>query len=242
MYIPDCLVEAMGYDGCSAVKIYSEEAIRKEIASRFTELFNEEYEKIMDLIEEEQGDCEEKDEGINPFNSANVTDYGVFLSFECLAMYCGFGDHLANHNAGDALTMALKRIRQEYPSISYDGYIAYCWSDVHDGDVVQYEISSKRRRKKDKSFIVYDFIGEALRKILDLKDAWERLSEFLLFQEEYTLKKIIKLYHLYSEFVPSDSIERIIENSKKGDESIGVSLQKFAEALQAGEDIDIEDD
>ena len=63
-----------------------------------------------------------------------------------------------------------------------------------------------------------------------------------MFQEEYTLKKIIKLYHLYSEFVPSDSIERIVENSKKGDESMSVSLQKFAEALQAGEDIDIEDD
>ena len=38
------------------------------------------------------------------------------------------------------------------------------------------------------------------------------------------------------------SIERIVENSKKGDESMSVSLQKFAEALQAGEDIDIEDD
>ena len=124
----------------------------------------------------------------------------------------------------------------------HDGYIAYCWSDVHDGDVVQYEISSKRRRKKDKSFIVYDFIGEALRKILEDEDAWERLSEFLLFQEEYTLKRIIKLYHLYSEFVPSDSIERIIENSKRRDESMSVSLQIFAEALQSGEDIDIEDD
>ena len=242
MYIPDCLVEAMGYDGCSAVKIYSEEAIRKEIASRFTELFNEEYEKIMDLIEEENGACYEKDEGINPFNGANVTDYGVFLSFDCLAMYCGFGDHLANHNAGDALTMALKRIRQEYPSISYDGYIAYCWSDVHDGDVVQYEISSKRRRKKDKGFIIYDFIGEALRKILEDKDAWEFLSEALLYQDENTLKKIIKLYHLYSKFVPSDAIDRIIENSKKADESISASLQEFTEALQAGADIDIEDD
>ena len=29
MRIPDCLVEAMGDEGCSAVKIYSEEAIRK---------------------------------------------------------------------------------------------------------------------------------------------------------------------------------------------------------------------
>ena len=38
MRIPDCLVEAMGFDGCSAVKIYSEGLLRKEIASRFTEL------------------------------------------------------------------------------------------------------------------------------------------------------------------------------------------------------------
>ena len=242
MSIPDCLVEAMGFDGCSAVKIYCEKAQRNEIASRFTEVFNEEYEKIMDLIEEDSGACYEKDAGINPFTGAKVTDYGVFLSFDCLAMYCGFGDHLANYDAGDALNMALNRIRQEYPSISYEGYIAYGWSDVHGGDVCQYEISSKRRRKKDKGFVIYDFIGEALRKILEDEDAWERLSEFLLFQEEYTLKKIIKLYHLYSEYVPSDSIERIIENSNKDDESICVSLQKFAEALRSGEDIDIEDD
>ena len=150
MRIPDCLVEAMGFDGCSAVKIYSEELLRKEIASRFTELFNEEYVKIMDLIEEDEGACYEKDEGINPFNGAKVTDYGVFLSFDCLAMYTAFGNHLADYDAGDALNKSLKRIKQEYPSISYEGYIAYCWSDVNSGDVCQYEISSKRRRKKDK--------------------------------------------------------------------------------------------
>ena len=124
----------------------------------------------------------------------------------------------------------------------HDGYIAYCWSDVHDGDVVQYEISSKRRRKKDKGFIIYDFVGEALREILEDKDAWEFLSEALLYENENTLKKIIKLYYLYSKFVPSDAIERIVENSKKRDESMSVSLQIFADALQAGEDIDIEDD
>ena len=75
MYLPDCLIEAMGDDGCSAVKIYCEEALRNEIASQFMKLFNEEYEKIMDLIEEDSGACYEKDEGINPFNGAKVTDY-----------------------------------------------------------------------------------------------------------------------------------------------------------------------
>ena len=56
MMIPECLVWAMGDDGCTAVKIYCAEDLREEIASRFTEAFNEEYEKVMDLIEEEDGD------------------------------------------------------------------------------------------------------------------------------------------------------------------------------------------
>ena len=55
MYIPDCLVWAMGDDGCTAVKVYCEEELRDGIAARFTEVFNEEYEKLMDLIEEEEG-------------------------------------------------------------------------------------------------------------------------------------------------------------------------------------------
>ena len=54
MYIPDCLVLAMGEDGCTAVKIYCKEELREKIAARFTEVFNEEYGKLMDLIEEEE--------------------------------------------------------------------------------------------------------------------------------------------------------------------------------------------
>lgn len=67
MYIPDCLVWAMGDDGCTAVKVYCEEELREGIAARFTEVFNEEYEKLMDLIEEEEGACYEKEEEFNPF-------------------------------------------------------------------------------------------------------------------------------------------------------------------------------
>ena len=50
MYIPDCLVWAMEDEGCTAVKVYCEEELREAIATRFTEVFNEEYEKLMDLI------------------------------------------------------------------------------------------------------------------------------------------------------------------------------------------------
>ena len=40
MYLPESLVWAMGEDGCVAVKIYCEEGLRKDIVSRFSEVFN----------------------------------------------------------------------------------------------------------------------------------------------------------------------------------------------------------
>lgn len=242
MYIPDCLVWAMGYDGCTAVKVYCEEELREKIAARFTEAFNEEYEKLMDLIEEEGG-CYEKKEGLNPFNGARVTDYGIFISFDALSMYGDeYGDHLSSHNAGEAMEEALKIIKQEHPSISYDGYVAYCWSDVHSGDVCQWEISSEKKKKKDTGIVIYDFVGVALGEALADEKTWEGLSEDLECEDENEFKKIIKLFHAYSKWMPSDAIDKVIKISEKSDEDMAESLREFSDALKAGEDVDIKDD
>ena len=243
MYIPDCLMWAMGADGCTAVKVYCEEGLRKEIAARFTEVFNEEYEKLMDLIEEEEGACYEKEEEMNPFNGARLTDYGILLPFDALSMYCDeYGDHLSWHNAGEAMEEALKTIKREYPSISYEGYVAYCWSDVHSGEVVQYEISSEKKKKKDKRDVIYDFVGEALGEALEDEEVWDSLSEGLEGEDENELKKIIKLFHIYSKWIPSDAIDKVIEISEESDEDMAESLREFADALKAGEDVDIDEE
>ena len=56
MLLPECLIWAMDNNGrCTGVKIYCEENIREIIASRFTELYNEEYKALLDLVEEEYG-------------------------------------------------------------------------------------------------------------------------------------------------------------------------------------------
>lgn len=241
--IPECLVWAMEPFGCTAVKIYCTEDFREEIASRFTEAFNEEYEKIMDLIEEEDGYCHEKEENINPFNGAQITEYGVFLPFDALAMYCGWGgDHLASHDAGEALDKALKTIKKEYPSISYEGYVAYCWSDVHGGEVDQYEISSEKKRKKDKSDVIYDFVGRALEFALLDDMAWDKLSDHLYGADENDFKRILKVFHMYAKWIPEDATDRIIELSEKADADMRESLEEFAAALKSGEDVDIEED
>ena len=241
MMIPECLLWALGDDGCTAVKVYCEKELRERIAARFTEAFNEEYEKLMDLIEEEEGACYEKEEGINPFNGAQVTDYGIFLPFDALAIYLGeYGDLLSWHNAGEALEEALKTIKQEYPSISYEGYVAYCWSDVHSGEVCQWEISSEK--KKDKNDVIYDFVGEALGEALKDEEVWDSLHDELELAEEDDFKRILKFFHIYSEWVPSDAIDKVIEISEESDEDVTESLQEFADALRAGKDVDMEED
>jgi len=247
MYIPEILLDAMETDGygCTGVKVYCEEKISREIVSRFKEIFNDEYKKTMDHIEEEFGDCYEKEKGINPFKSARVTDYGVLFRFDALAMYCRNGNIIAKCNGGgETLETALETIKQEYPSISYEGYVAYSWSDIHSGEQIQYRISSEK--KKDKSEIVYDFVGEALAELFEdgfeEYEWWEIFCERLEYANEDEFKKIIKLLHTYSKWVPSDAIDRVIKISEKRDEDLTESLRDFADTLKSGKDADIEEE
>ena len=238
MLIPDFW--AMSMEDCTAVKVYCAEELREKIAARFTEVFNKEYEQLMDLIEETEGSCYEKDGEMNPFNGARVTDYGVFLSFRGLAMHIGYGDYLSEYTAEEAMESALWTIKREYPSISYEGYAIYSMSDVHGGETCQHEISSEE--KKDKDEVVYDFVGEALGRALEDEWVWEEFSAEYEGADENEFKKTIKLFHTYSEWIPSDAIDRVIEASEESGEDVTKSLREFADALRAGEDVDIEEE
>lgn len=244
MYIPECLVQAMG-GSCTGVKIYCEEGLRERIKTHFVEVFDDEYEKLLDLIEKEEGSTYEKEEGCNPLICAEIEDDGVFLCFDSFAMYCGeYGDFISMYNGGEAMEEALGTIKKEFPSIRYEGYVAYCWSDIHSGDIVQYEVSSENENQKNKREVIYDFVGRELSMLLELEDeeVWDSLSAHLEDADENEYKKIIKLFHIYSQWIPSDTIERVIELSAEFDEDLTESLQKFADALRAGEDVDIEED
>ena len=240
MKIPDCIVWAMEDGSCTAVKIYCKEDLRKEISVRFKKCFDEEYEKVMDLIEEEAGDCYEKDMDFNPFKGALISEYGIFLSFDNLAMYCGSGDIVASYSAGDALNIALQRLKREYPSINYEGYVAYVWSDIHSGDVCQYKISS--RKEEDKPEVVYDFIGKELGVVLQKDETWDRLSESLEDADENDFMRILRFLYVYSKWIPFDAMNRVIDIAEEQDEGFTKSLERFVEALKVDENVEIEGD
>ena len=233
MHIPEYILWAMGDDGCSAVKIFCEENLREKIATGFKEEFNKEYETIINIVEEIDGTCYEKEEGYNPLKDVQITNYGILITFYCLALYCGdYGDFLACRDAEDALEKALETIRKKYPSITYDGFIAYCWSDVHSGEACQYEISSETGSEEKDDKTLYDFIGEALEDAFIDEDFLERVLEDLEWGSEEEFKSVIKFFYSYQKWIPSDCIKQIIEFSKGNEDNITESLKAFVKTLQ----------
>ncbi len=242
MLLPESLIYATMEDasaGCAQVNIYCAADLRAEIASRFTEIFNEKYEAIKDTIIryvrahiEDAENAEAED--VYPFFGAHTEDYGVCFSFDPRKLY--YGDFV---NANDVLLEALKAIKQQYPSIRYEGYVACCIFDKYGGEACQYEISSEETENEDD--IVYDFVGASLAFELKYGSAWDELYYRLDDADENEFKKIIKVFHAYSQWVPPDSIDKLIALSEKVDKNIKESLEKFAEAIRAGEDVEIEE-
>lgn len=216
--------------------------MREEIAARFTEVFSQEYEKRMDEIEKEAGACYEREENIYPFRGARITDYGVLLPFDSLAMHCsGNCDVISVHSAGEALEDALTAIRQACPSIRYEGYAAYVWSDLHGSGVCQYEISSEEKQDTDEG--IYDFVGEALEEVLADEKRWKYLSDMVRDAkdtDENMFRKILRLFRAYSRCLPSDASDRVIALSGEIDPDLTEALRAFSEALRTGQEPDIE--
>lgn len=67
----------------------------------------------------------------------------------------------------EAFDSTMEEMHDRFPGLEYDGYIAFTASDVHGGEGHQHEVSSVR---KDNNKRTFDFIGEALRKILESEE------------------------------------------------------------------------
>ena len=215
MRIPESILWVIGDDGCTAVKIFCDESIRRKVAGRFVNIFDDEYEKLMDMIEEEDGTCYEKEENISPLVEApKITDDGVFVQFDSLAMYCGaFGDYIASHNAGEAITEALRRLQGEFQNITYNGYVAYCWSDSHGGETCQYRITSDFN--DDDKDVIYDFIGNILKLTFSRNYVWDELYEEMEGRDFEDCDEIEQFFVAYADYLPEDAIEKLKIKKKK---------------------------
>ena len=239
MYLHDSIVWAIGPDGASGIIISCDDSQKEEIAGFFEETFSKYWSEAEDAVEDEYGDCCEKDEEYGSPATVTVEDNGVKVIFGALYLSYMGGDYLESEGFADkALEKTLKKHRKKYPGVSYEGYIAYHWSDVHCGDVTQYAISSGKTQA-DK---IYDFVGEAIAMgMQDDEEFWEEMDNQLCDADADEFKQVLKTFHAYAKWVPEDAFDQLMDIADEIDEDIRPELEEIIEAWDNGEEVEIGD-
>lgn len=126
----------------------------------------------------------------------------------------------------NVLIETLEALEKEFPGISYEGYIAYRWSDIHGGDVEQYYIKSSNLSEEKATF---DFVAEALQ-FFDPNE--------LETDDEDELKEILAFLYDYKDAIDCDTIfDGILDYAEEQDEDLRETLEEAIADLKAGNKI-----
>ena len=204
-------------EGFSGVYVYCEQNLIVEIAEKFDDMFETAWNQAMDDAEEEyDAVCQEKEDEIGiPASVIRNDDWEkadrLHIAVEPLYLSMNYGARADNDYGTNALEDTLKKLKEMYPSIRYEGVIAYEYSDEHCGDVVNYEISSEELSCDNTK--TYDFIRNILNEVLtdeDIsEDFWEKMSYQLDDADEDDLNQIIKDFRTYG--VGQEHIDKLME-------------------------------
>lgn len=211
-------------EGISGIEITCDYKIKDKVKSLFEETFTEKWNNLLNQVEEEDGDCLEKDEEIDPIMSISDTEKGILISLDSLAIHSNGGDSIATVSGDEALKATLKELKEEYPSISYDGYIGYYYYTDSCGEVVQYEISSSDTPKKNR---VHDFVGEQLAYLTyDDDEFWANMEEQLEDCGKKDFIEVFKCFTAYSKWLEEDVFDKLLEIAENVDDDIRETLEE----------------
>lgn len=232
MVISDKIV-ASYVEGFSGLYVYCPKEKMDEVATAFEEDFEEAWNTAMDDAEEEyDAVCYEKEEDIGVPASVQKEEDRIFIKIEPLSMAMNDGVRSDNDYGPDALKDTLAGLKQKYPEISYEGIVAYEWSDEHGGDVVNFEISSENIVGDNAK--TYDFVGETLHMVLDddmfAEEFWEKMQMFMEDAEEEDFIRVATDFHLYG---LDDSIDQLLEIADEVDDEIRESVEELVDSWQA---------
>ncbi len=223
----------------SGILIRCEESKREEIAKFFEENFEKDWSDAMDAVEEEYGDCMEKEDECGSIATVSITEDGVLVLLGPLYLSYDNGDYIESEGfAYKALKKSLKRLINNFPDVSYEGYIGYTWSDQHGGEAEQWEISSDSDSPQETDK-VYPFIGELLSEAVKSDDFWDNMIDNLDGNEVEDLKKIIKIFYAYKEWLPDDCFESLFDLSEEVElDDVRSALEEYLSSLENGDGVD----
>ena len=124
------------------------------------------------------------------------TDFGFFVEIEDLYLSYRYGC-CENEYGNKALQKTLDEFEEKFPDIKYNGLIAYVWSDLISGDVVQYEVKSKGTKSPD----LYDFVGETLRELTTEEDFIDEFMGYIEDYDEEEWEELLESIDLYRDYI-----------------------------------------
>lgn len=225
MLLHNSIVEAIGEDGCSGVRIICDESINQEVRTYFVDAFVEEYNNLLEMIEDEDGSCLELDEDTFLINGIKEDEDGFTVTFDNLALHCDDGDSLASYTADEAIKKAIDETVNKFQSINYEGLIAFVCSDGWHGEVVQYEISSCETKENE----IYEFVGDAISEVIEDEEFWELLEENLEEADEDDFKHVASNFKQYTKWIDDEAFDKLLEITENVDDEIHDSLEEFIE-------------
>lgn len=214
MKIPEALVWGMPPEGISGLYIYCDQTQRDAVSKFFAEKFNNEWDAAVKatVTDDEEIECPA---------TVHAKDFGIYVFLDPLCI--SYDDEQScDHTKGDiALDNTLKALEKEFPDISYEGYVAYHWSDASSGEVEQYAIKSSNLEEAKETF---NFVADRLT-FFDAED--------LETDDEDELKEILTFLYAYKDSIDFDeAAEGILDYADEQDDDMRESLEETIEKLK----------
>lgn len=251
MIVSDSLVCVLTEYDISGIKVQCDASVSDAAAKMFLEDFSAGWEEALRMVEEEYGDCESEAEDMPV--EIYKKDYGFFISVGEIEIRYAYGDYYDVEYSIEAFENALDNMKAAYPQIEYEGYIGSLLSDLHCGEVYQWEFSSKG------DVVVYDLLGETLGNIFAEEEEpsterfeaddesgaaefWETFAEELEANGDFA--ETIKVLYAYADWIQKADLDRavakILEIAEEYDADKAEELTELIEKLESGEEIEEE--
>ena len=200
------------------IYILCEESKRKEIAISFNENMDRYWREAKEEVEKEYG-WYNSDNNYSPAIAGGFSrEKGVFVRFYSIPIFYAPDEQsdMVAENANAAIEKTLVKLLREYPEVSVEGYMGFCFEIGNEKKVYQYELTSKGTGIcYDETDRVYDFVGESIAETMRNYFFWKILAKQLEKVCGYTKKEeienVLKFIEAYSKWLPEDSDSRLFK-------------------------------
>ena len=198
------------------ISIFCEESKRDEIACFFNETMKKYWIEAEKQVEEKYS-CNNEDNNYAP-TDAFSSDGKVMVYFISRPVFYKSEDcsDVISEEANAVIEKTLVKLLREYPEVSVEGYMGFCFEIGNEKKVYQYELTSKGTGIcYDETDRVYDFVGESIAETMRNYFFWKILANQLEKVCGYTKKEeienVLKFIEAYSKWLPEDSDSRLFK-------------------------------